>query len=72
MCALKRCIDSPGEIPGRLTGNSSYGYDHQAESDAEIERQVKEYDELRSIVENSPRRQRLRAMGKLSSRILCQ
>jgi uncharacterized protein (DUF433 family) len=43
----------------------SYYYDHQAEFDAEIERQVKEYDELRAKVENSPIRQRLRAMGKL-------
>jgi len=43
----------------------SYYYDHQAEFDAEIERQVKEYDELRAKVEDSPIRQRLRAMGKL-------
>jgi len=43
----------------------SYYYDHQAELDAEIERQVKEYDELRAQVEDSPIRKRLRAMGKL-------
>jgi hypothetical protein len=43
----------------------SYYYDHQAEFDAEIERQLQEYDELRAKVEDSPLRQRLRAMGKL-------
>lgn len=43
----------------------SYYYDHQAEFDAEIERQVKEYDDLRAKAEDSPLRQRLRAMGKL-------
>ena len=43
----------------------SYYYDHQAEFNAEIERQLQEYDELRAKVEDSPLRQRLRAMGKL-------
>ena len=43
----------------------SYYYDHQAEFDAEIDRQLQEYDELRAKVEDSPLRQRLRAMGKL-------
>ena len=43
----------------------SYYYDHQAEFDAEIERQLQEYDELRAKVEDSPLRQRLRALGKL-------
>ncbi|ETW95016.1 MAG: hypothetical protein ETSY1_32370 [Candidatus Entotheonella factor] len=43
----------------------SYYYDHQAEFDAEIERQVQAYDQLRDKVKDSPLRQRLRAMGKL-------
>jgi uncharacterized protein (DUF433 family) len=43
----------------------SYYYDHQAEFDAEIERQLQEYDELRAQVEDSPIRKRLRALGKL-------
>ncbi len=43
----------------------SYYYDHQAEFDAEIERQLQEFDELRAQVEDSPIRKRLRAMGKL-------
>jgi uncharacterized protein (DUF433 family) len=40
-------------------------YDHQAEYDAEIERQVREYDELWAANRDSPLRQKLRAMGKL-------
>jgi uncharacterized protein (DUF433 family) len=43
----------------------SYYYDHQAEFDAEIERQLQEYDALRASVEDSPIRKRLRALGKL-------
>jgi uncharacterized protein (DUF433 family) len=43
----------------------AYYYDHQAEYDAEIKQQCEEYDELRAGVENSPLRQKLRAMGKL-------
>ena len=43
----------------------SYYYDHQAEFDAEIERQRKEYDALRATVDDSPIRKRLRTMGKL-------
>jgi hypothetical protein len=43
----------------------SYYYDHQEEFDAEIERQLQEYDALRATVEDSPIRKRLRATGKL-------
>ena len=43
----------------------AYYYDHQAEFDAEIARQCDEYDELRAREENSPLRQKLRAMSKL-------
>src|SRR5437870_3438711 len=43
----------------------AYYYDHQAEFDAEIERQAGEYEALRSGSLDSPGRQRLRAQGKL-------
>jgi uncharacterized protein (DUF433 family) len=43
----------------------SYYYDHQAEFDAEIERQLKMVDELRAPSLDSPIRQKLRAMGKI-------
>ena len=43
----------------------AYYYDHQAEFDAEIERQAGEYQALRSGSLDSPGRQRLRAQGKL-------
>jgi uncharacterized protein (DUF433 family) len=43
----------------------SYYYDHQHEIDTEIARQEKEFDELRAKAQDSPIRQRLRAMGKL-------
>ncbi len=44
----------------------TYYYDHQAEFDAEIERQHREVDELRtkSLI-NDPIRAKLRAMGKI-------
>jgi uncharacterized protein (DUF433 family) len=41
----------------------AYYYDHQAEFDAEIERQSRMVDELRAQSMNSPGRQKLRAMG---------
>jgi uncharacterized protein (DUF433 family) len=43
----------------------SYYYDHQAEIDAEIDRQEREFDELRAATAESPLRQRLRAAGKI-------
>ncbi|MEK6304596.1 MAG: DUF433 domain-containing protein [Acidobacteriota bacterium] len=43
----------------------AYYYDHKAEFDAEIAQQCEEFDELRASVENSPLRQKLRAMDKL-------
>ena len=44
----------------------SYYYDHQAEIDAEIARQVREVEERAAQASDSPARRRLRAMGKLS------
>jgi uncharacterized protein (DUF433 family) len=43
----------------------SYYYDHKAEYDAEIERDVREYEALRLQSLDSPVRQKLRALGKL-------
>jgi uncharacterized protein (DUF433 family) len=43
----------------------SYYYDHQAEFDAEIQRQVREYEALRAQSLDSPARQKLRALGKI-------
>jgi uncharacterized protein (DUF433 family) len=43
----------------------SYYYDHQAEIDAEIERQRLDLEQLRAATEDSPLRQRLRAAGKI-------
>jgi uncharacterized protein (DUF433 family) len=40
-------------------------YDHQAEFDAEIERQGKMIDALRAQTLDSPGRQKLRALGKI-------
>lgn len=41
-------------------------YDHQADYDREIERQLREYDALRTESLDSPGRRRLRALGKLA------
>jgi len=43
----------------------SYYYDHQDELNAEAAQQMREYKELRAQAENSPLRQKLRALGKL-------
>jgi uncharacterized protein (DUF433 family) len=43
----------------------SYYYDHQAEIDAEIARQVREVEALAAQAADSPLRKRLRAAGKL-------
>jgi uncharacterized protein (DUF433 family) len=43
----------------------SYYFDHQAELDAEIERQLLEVDSLRAKTTDSPAREKLRREGKL-------
>ncbi len=43
----------------------TYYYDHQAEIDAEIERQVREVDQLAAQAQDSPFRRRMRSLGKL-------
>jgi uncharacterized protein (DUF433 family) len=66
---------SPEEIHDQHKGYLSLGqihaalawyYDHQSEFDAEIRRQVKEFDLLRDQSLDSPVRQRLRSAGKLA------
>jgi uncharacterized protein (DUF433 family) len=49
----------------QIHGALSYYFDHQAELDAEIERQATEFESLRTQSLESPGRQRLRAQGKL-------
>lgn len=58
------------EHPGMFTmaqihAAFSYYYDHQAEFDAEIERQVKEVEAARAQTLDSPGRRKLRALGKI-------
>ncbi|MGB7160494.1 MAG: DUF433 domain-containing protein [Tepidisphaeraceae bacterium] len=43
----------------------TYYYDHKAEIDAEIQRQLKYVDEMRAAAEPSPLAAKLRAQGKL-------
>lgn len=43
----------------------AYYYDHQAEFDAEITRQMREYEELRAKSLDSPIVKKLRTLGKL-------
>ena len=43
----------------------SYYYDHRAEYDAEIEHQLREYEQLRAANLDSPIRRKLRELGKL-------
>src|SRR5437879_2770678 len=50
---------------GQIHAALSYYYDHQAEFDAEIERQRLKFEELRQQNLNSPIHQKLRAMGKI-------
>lgn len=65
---------SPQEIHDQHQGHLSMAqihaalawyYDHRREMDNEIQRQVQDFDELRSSTLDSPGRQRLRALGKL-------
>jgi uncharacterized protein (DUF433 family) len=58
------------EHPGTFTmaqihAAFSYYYDHQAEIDSEIERQIKEVEALRLANLNSPIHQKLRQLGKI-------
>ena len=48
-----------------ITSAFAYYYDHQAEIEAEIERQEHEFDQVRASAADSPLRKRLKALGKL-------
>jgi uncharacterized protein (DUF433 family) len=49
----------------KIHGAFAFYYDHQAEIDAEIERQEQEFGQLKSQTSDSPLRKRLKSMGKL-------
>jgi uncharacterized protein (DUF433 family) len=57
--------EDPDLLLAQIHAALSYYYDHQAEIDAEIERQVREVDAMAAQASNSPLRRRLRAAGKL-------
>lgn len=50
---------------GQIHAALGYYYDHQAEFDAEIDKQLQDYETLRRQSLDSPGRQRLKAQGKL-------
>jgi uncharacterized protein (DUF433 family) len=50
---------------GQIHAALAYYYDHQAEFDAEIARQVAHYEAERAKTMDSPGRQRLRQLGKI-------
>jgi uncharacterized protein (DUF433 family) len=49
----------------QIHGALAWYYDHRSEFDAEIRRQVTEFDALRKVSLDSPLRQRLRSAGNL-------
>ena len=56
----------PGLSLGQIHAALAYYYDHEAEMDQEIERQLRESDALAAAVSNSPVRRRLRMAGRLA------
>lgn len=59
------CFQHPHLSLAQVHAALSYYYDNQSEIDAEIAGQIRDYEELRAQAENSPLRQKLRAIGKL-------
>lgn len=59
------CLQHPHLSLAQIHAALSYYYDHQDELNAEIAGQMREYEALRAQAENSPLRQKLRALGKL-------
>ncbi|MCG3160986.1 MAG: hypothetical protein JMDDDDMK_02082 [Acidobacteria bacterium] len=59
------CLQHPQLSLAQIHAALSYYYDHQDELNAEVAEQMREYEELRAQAENSPLRQKLRALGKL-------
>lgn len=56
----------PNLTPGQIHGALAYYYDNQVAIDAELDRISREAAKARADSLDSPLRQRLRAMGKLS------
>src|SRR5437879_10387190 len=54
----------------QIYGALSYYYEHQAEIDAQIQKELKEVDELAASQPDSPLRQRLRALKRERSSVL--
>ena len=59
------CEHHDGLTLAQVHAALSYYYEHKAELDAEIERGRQDVERLRKETENSPLREKLRAMGKL-------
>jgi hypothetical protein len=60
------CDQHRGQLTlGQVHAALGHYYDHQADFEQEIERQLRDYDTKRSVAADSPGRQRLRAMGRI-------
>lgn len=59
------CLQHPHLSLAQIHAALSYYYDHEERLNAEIEEQMREYEELRAQVDDSPLRQKLRALGRL-------
>ncbi|MBP6823508.1 MAG: DUF433 domain-containing protein [Acidobacteria bacterium] len=59
------CLQHPQLSLAQIHAALSYYYSHQADLDAEIADQMREYETLRAQANSSPMRQKLRALGKL-------
>lgn len=59
------CLQHPHLSLAQIHAALSYYYDHQNELNAEIAAQTREYEALRAQADNSPLRQKLRALGKI-------
>jgi uncharacterized protein (DUF433 family) len=63
--AEQLCADFPQLTKPQIHSALAYYYDHQSEIDADIERGLKEYDEMMATREDSPGRKKLRALGHI-------
>lgn len=59
------CLQHPLLSLAQVHAALSYYYDHQSELDADIAGQMREYEAVRAQADNSPLRQKLRALGKI-------
>jgi len=58
-------VNHPHLSPGQIHAALAFYYDHKSELDVEIEATLKEAEQIRSELGESPGRKRLRALGKL-------